>query len=86
VIGVAIGYVLRGRDELQTLVNHRRATSSENEDLTREQLYERAQAADVPGRSSMNKEELRVAVDEAEGSSGAAGVETAGRSEDAPPL
>jgi hypothetical protein len=28
------------------------------EDLTKQELYERAQAADIPGRSEMNKDEL----------------------------
>jgi hypothetical protein len=66
VIGAVIGYVVAGRRELLTLVDHRRRASGKNQDLTREQLYERAQAADIPGRSTMNKEELRVAVEEAD--------------------
>ena len=31
-------------------------------ELTKEELYERAQAADIPGRSSMSKEELIAAL------------------------
>ncbi|MGN9911514.1 hemerythrin domain-containing protein [Phytohabitans sp. LJ34] len=36
--------------------------SEGSEDLTRDELYERAKAADVPGRSSMTKQELADAV------------------------
>jgi DNA end-binding protein Ku len=69
VIGAVIGYVVAGRRELLTLVDYRRRAGSKDQDLTREQLYERAQAADIPGRSTMNKEELREAVEEADRSS-----------------
>ncbi len=34
------------------------------EELTKEELYERAQAADIPGRSSMSKDELIAALRE----------------------
>ena len=65
-IGALIGYLASRRRELRSLVNRRRAAKHEIQDLTREQLYERAQAAEIPGRSTMNKDELREAVEEAE--------------------
>ena len=70
-MGALIGYLASRRRELRSLVNRRRAAKHEIQDLTREQLYERAQAADIPGRSTMNKDELRKAVEEAEQSFGA---------------
>lgn len=36
-------------------------------DLTRDQLYDQARATDVPGRSSMTKDELREALNETKG-------------------
>jgi DNA end-binding protein Ku len=41
-----------------------RASSDDLEDLSRDELYERAQEADVPGRSSMSRDELVKALSE----------------------
>jgi hypothetical protein len=54
------------RQELTDIVNRVRPTDSSSgssrpaalEDLTREELYARAQEADIPGRSEMSKEQL----------------------------
>jgi len=43
------------------------ASSSRATEMSRDELYARAQELDIPGRSQMNKEELRAAVDEQEG-------------------
>ena len=63
VLGGVIGYLVGWRRELRTVVARRRAASREAEALTRAELYERAQAADIPGRSAMSKDELREALD-----------------------
>ncbi len=65
-LGALIGYLASRGRELLSLVNRRRAAKHQIQDLTREQLYERAQAAEISGRSTMNKDELRAAVEEAE--------------------
>src|SRR5438132_3324893 len=40
----------------------RRATAADLDELTKEELYQMAQELDVPGRSQMNKEELKEAL------------------------
>jgi hypothetical protein len=40
----------------------RRLAADDLGSLSRDELYKRAQAEDLPGRSSMNKEELRDAL------------------------
>ena len=56
----------RHRERLTGLTNHLRSNDSSDgpsrpralEDLTREELYARAQDADIPGRSEMSKQQL----------------------------
>jgi hypothetical protein len=62
ILGAAIGALVRWRSTLISLPRRRRLGR-----LTKQQLYERAQEADIPGRSSMNKEELQEAVAKHEG-------------------
>jgi hypothetical protein len=71
VIGAAIGYGIAARGGVRGLLDRGRPAGDAEQEPTREQLYERAQAADIPGRSTMSKEELRVAVEEAERSASA---------------
>ncbi|TMM34702.1 MAG: hypothetical protein E6F93_02695 [Actinobacteria bacterium] len=52
-----IAKVPKGREELTDIASRLRPTNP-LEDLTREELYERAQAADIPGRSEMSKQQL----------------------------
>jgi hypothetical protein len=64
-LGLAAGYGLATRREFLTTPGPQRSTR-ELDSLTRDELYRRAQAQDIPGRSSMSKEELHdalVAVD-----------------------
>ena len=50
---------LPGRGSLSTWSSSGDSRSAGRlEDMTKEQLYERAQAADIPGRSEMSKEQL----------------------------
>jgi hypothetical protein len=60
-----IGQVLSPRRPAESDVRADRSSTSDDsgagpklEDLTKEELYARAQAADIPGRSEMSKEEL----------------------------
>jgi len=60
-VGAVLAFLLRNRDAAlgmldQTPLNRVRA--SKLEDLTKDELYERAQKADIPGRSDMTKDEL----------------------------
>ena len=60
-LGVALAFLLRKRDAVrgmldQTPLNESRASNLE--DLTKDELYARAQKADIPGRSEMTKAEL----------------------------
>ena len=59
-LGFAGGYVLATRREQLGAMARR---TSELGDLTRDELYKRAQAEEVPGRSTMTNEELRDALD-----------------------
>ncbi len=56
-VTTVIAKVPKRRQELTDLAGRLRPTSS-LEDLTREELYERAQEADIPGRSEMSKQQL----------------------------
>jgi DNA end-binding protein Ku len=49
-----------GRSQVQRAAGRKRGGSRERslEELTKEELYERAQAADIEGRSTMSKDEL----------------------------
>jgi DNA end-binding protein Ku len=51
-----------GGDEGPRFTREQRAAGDDLEDLSREELYERAKKADVPGRSKMSKEELAEAL------------------------
>ena len=45
------------------LLRHRRLRNQSNlDELTKEELYKRAQAEDIPGRSEMTKDELIAAL------------------------
>ena len=63
-LGLVIGYLLGWRRELATTLKRQRAARTELDTLSRDELYQRAQAEDLPGRSNMNKDELRDALDE----------------------
>jgi hypothetical protein len=60
-LGLVVAFLLRNRDAVrgmldQTLLSRGRASNLE--DMTKDELYERAQKADIPGRSEMTKGEL----------------------------
>jgi hypothetical protein len=60
-LGAALAFLLRNRDAAvgmrdQTPLN--RPRGSNLADLTKDELYERARKADIPGRSDMTKDEL----------------------------
>ena len=57
-LGLGGGYLLGTRGEIISTLKGQRASRSELDSLSRDELYERAQAEDLAGRSSMNKEEL----------------------------
>jgi hypothetical protein len=65
-VTTVIAKVPKRRQELTDIANRLRPTDSSSgasrpaalEDLTREELYARAQEADIPGRSEMSKQEL----------------------------
>ncbi len=61
-LGLVGGYLLGTRGEIISTLKSQRASRSELDSLSRDELYERAQAEDLAGRSSMNKEELRDAL------------------------
>ena len=61
-LGLAAGYLLGTRGEIITTLKRQRASRSELDSLSRDELYKRAQAEDLAGRSSMNKEELHDAL------------------------
>ena len=62
-VGLIVGYLVGRREkELRSLVARRRAAASISTELTKAELYERAQVAEIPGRSSMTKDELIEAV------------------------
>lgn len=61
-LGLAIGYLLVTRRELITTVTRHSASRTELDSLSRDELYKRAQAEDLPGRSNMSKEELQEAL------------------------
>lgn len=61
-LGLATGYLLGTRRELITTLKRQRASRTELDSLSRDDLYKRAQAEDLPGRSNMNKEELHDAL------------------------
>ena len=63
-LGLVIGYLLGWRRELATTLKRQRTARTELDTLSRDELYKRAQAEDLPGRSNMNKDELRDALDE----------------------
>ena len=69
-LGLAGGYLLGTRGEVITTLKRRRASTTstahasraELDSLSRDELYQRAQEVDLPGRSTMSKEELRDAL------------------------
>ncbi len=60
--GLVGGYWLAMRRERMATLKRRRASRTELDSLTREELYRRAQEQDLPGRSNMSKEELHDAL------------------------
>ncbi len=60
-LGLVVAFLLRNRDAVRGMLDQRplnRGRASNLEDMTKDQLYERAQKADIPGRSEMTKGEL----------------------------
>jgi DNA end-binding protein Ku len=62
VLGTAVALLFLRRRGAPAWVNGRisplRRRDANLQDLTRDELYERAQKADIPGRSEMTKDEL----------------------------
>ncbi len=61
-LGLSGGYLLGTRRDLITDFKRQRASRAELDSLSRDELYKRAQAEDLPGRSKMSKEELHDAL------------------------
>jgi hypothetical protein len=61
-IGLVGGYLIATRRQLITTLRRQRASRTELDSLSRAELYKRAQAEDLPGRSNMTKEELHDAL------------------------
>jgi hypothetical protein len=60
-LGVVFAFLLRNRDAVRGMLDQtplNRGRASNLEDMTKDELYERAQKADIPGRSEMTKSEL----------------------------
>jgi hypothetical protein len=60
-LGIVVAFLLRNRDAVRGLLDQtplKRGRVSNLEDMTKDELYERAQKADIPGRSEMTKSEL----------------------------
>lgn len=55
---IALGIGAVSAVAVSAAVTWRRRQQPQLEDLTKDELYERARAADIPGRSEMNKDEL----------------------------
>jgi hypothetical protein len=61
-LGLVASYLLGRRRELAAALKERRDARTELGFLTRDELYKRAQAEDLPGRSTMSKDELQDAL------------------------
>ena len=60
-LGAVLAFLLRNHDAVRGMLDQTplyRARASNLEDMTKDELYERAQKADIPGRSEMTKAEL----------------------------
>ncbi len=60
-LGIAVAFLLRNRDAVRGMLDQtplKRGRGSNLEEMTKDELYERAQKADIPGRSEMTKSEL----------------------------
>ena len=60
-LGLVVAFLLRYRDAVRGMLDQtplNRGRASNLEDMTKDQLYERAQKNDIPGRSEMTKGEL----------------------------
>jgi hypothetical protein len=60
-LGIVVAFLLRNRDAVRGMLDQKplkRGRVSNLEDMTKDELYERAQKADIPGRSEMTKSEL----------------------------
>ena len=60
-LGLVVAFLLRNRDAVCGMLDQTplsRGRTSNLEDMTKDELYERAQKADIPGRSEMTKGEL----------------------------
>ena len=60
-LGLVVAFLLRNRDAVRGMLYQTplsRGRASNLEDMTKDELYERAQKADIPGRSEMTKSEL----------------------------
>jgi hypothetical protein len=61
-LGTALGYLVTRRDELRAALRRRHSREDDLAALTKDELYERAKEAEVPGRASMSKGELASAL------------------------
>lgn len=60
-LGAVVAFLLRNRDAVLGMIDQtplNRVRGANLEDLTKDELYERAQKADIQGRSDMTKDEL----------------------------
>lgn len=60
-LGGVLAFLLRNRDAVLGLLDQaplKSVRASNLEEMTKDELYERAQKADIPGRSDMTKDEL----------------------------
>jgi hypothetical protein len=60
-LGAVLAFLLRKRDAVVGMLDQsplNRARGANLEDMTKDELYERAQKADIPGRSDMTKDDL----------------------------
>ncbi len=60
-LGAVLAFLLRNRDAVLGMLDQpplNKVRASNLEDMTKDELYERAQKADIPGRSDMTKNEL----------------------------
>jgi hypothetical protein len=60
-LGIVVALLLRNRDAVRGMLDQtplKRSRTSNLEDMTKDELYECAQKADIPGRSETTKSEL----------------------------
>jgi hypothetical protein len=62
-VGLLVGLAVAGTERLRRLLGRHGAAKQDLSELTRDELYERARAAGVVGRSGMNKDQLIAALE-----------------------